>query len=133
MTPATCYDAAKKLLWPHIAVPLFLVVVLSYLELVSGLARVACVAYASLQFIAFGLGVWGGMLVKLDDKSPWGAAFGYNLSRCFPLLTVGMRFAEWALTESPRDVTPVVVAPKAPAEEAGEVGSSLGHADGAAI
>lgn len=131
MSPATCYDAAKRLLWPHIAVPLAVVVALSYLELVSGLARVACIAYACLQFVAFGLGVWGGMLVKLDGQSPWGAAFGYNLARCFPLLSVGSSFAQWALTESPKDVTPA--APEGPAEEAGAPEETPGREDGTQI
>lgn len=93
------YEQAKRLLWPHLLVPLAVMVGLDYLTAFAVLLQVAAGAYMALQTFAVGVGLWAAMMVHFKSDSPWADVRRYNISRVFPLIGIGYEAFGWLIAE----------------------------------
>lgn len=87
------YEALKKLFWPHVVLPMALVVALDYVRFVAIFAQIVASAYLVLQLVAFPVGfVMEGIGRGLElDK--------IRLARWLPLLGAGRRAFSYLLLE----------------------------------
>lgn len=94
------YADVKALLWPHVALPLFLVVAIDYVKIVGTITQALAGFYLSLQLLAFLLGFVAAAVLQLGGDNHWAhQVFLVNASRFFPLLGAGKRSFDFLMAE----------------------------------
>jgi hypothetical protein len=88
----------KYLLWPFL-IPLGIVVVLDYAQIIAKTAQLLCAAYIIVQGAGFLLGVWLGMLARLGVDSPWQDVLKYRINKFLPTIKWGKLATDWSLSE----------------------------------
>ena len=93
------YERAKRILWPHVLVPLAAMVVIDYVALVGHIVQGLLAGYVLMQALVCGVGMFAGMMTRLNAKSHWATIGNYNGAALFPLIGIGFEAATWMLTE----------------------------------
>lgn len=113
------YEQLKRLLWPHLLVPLGLLVAIDYLSLLSGLLYGVAVVYVLTQVAMLALGFFCGAAWHLGKESAWAEIRKYNIVRAFPMIPLGFGYAEWILSCKEAELeAPAVVAETKPTGDA---------------
>lgn len=94
------YEKIKALLWPHVAVPLFLLVAIDYVAIVALFVKVFAAAYLVAQLVVFPVGFALGAVVKLSPEGRFASAEKTRLAKFFPLLAAGRAAFDHLISEA---------------------------------
>lgn len=86
------YEQIKAALWPHFLVPLAVIVLLEYVQLLAVVARIGAASYLMVYSLGFAVGIWAGLMGAAGSEQ-WKKFTEMKITEAIPSIKIGAKLA----------------------------------------
>lgn len=96
------YEQIKAALWPHFLVPLAVIVLLEYVQLMAVIVRIGAASYLMAYSMGFAVGIWAGLMAESGSEQ-WQKFVGMKIVSVIPSIKIGANLAIAMVAEDKTD------------------------------